>query len=104
MVGTPLAILPLILHCKYWKKRVTEEPNQEDLEKGNMEKVNSEMGNLEKEVLEKEKMVKVDLQMDRPLHEWSDPSGPTSSVHKIYISRPNFFDNNVNLTFSKFVL
>ncbi|KAL2318327.1 hypothetical protein Fmac_032203 [Flemingia macrophylla] len=34
VVGTPLGILQLVLHCKYWKRRVTEEPNKVDGEMG----------------------------------------------------------------------
>ncbi|TKY55996.1 Bidirectional sugar transporter SWEET3 [Spatholobus suberectus] len=44
VIATPLGILQLVLHCKYWKRRVTEEPNKVDLQKGNTEKVDLEMG------------------------------------------------------------
>ncbi|KAI4337947.1 hypothetical protein L6164_016309 [Bauhinia variegata] len=52
VIGTPLSILQLVLHCKYWKR---EEPNKGDLEKGNLEKVSLEkvgleMGNTEKDM------------------------------------------------------
>lgn len=42
MVGVPLSILQLVLHCKYWKRKVVEEPNKADLEMGDTEKVNVE--------------------------------------------------------------
>ncbi|KAI4307143.1 hypothetical protein L6164_030360 [Bauhinia variegata] len=53
LVGTPLSILQLVLHCKYWKRRVVEEPNKGDLEKGNLEKVSLEKMDLEMENTEK---------------------------------------------------
>ncbi|XP_028806816.1 bidirectional sugar transporter SWEET3-like isoform X2 [Neltuma alba] len=54
VVGVPLAILQLVLHCKYWKRKVTEEPNGLNLEKGDVavEKEGSEMVDLEKGELE----------------------------------------------------
>ncbi|ESW33346.1 hypothetical protein PHAVU_001G061900 [Phaseolus vulgaris] len=30
VVGTPLGILQLVLYCKYWKRRPTEEPNKQN--------------------------------------------------------------------------
>ncbi|KAE9603988.1 hypothetical protein Lal_00002396 [Lupinus albus] len=45
VVGIPLSILQLALHCKYRKRSVVEESNKEDMEKGNLE-----MGNVEKNV------------------------------------------------------
>lgn len=59
MVGAPLSILQLVLHCKYWKRSVTEEPNKVELQKRDLEKVDMEkglgngdvgMGNMEKNV------------------------------------------------------
>ncbi|KAI9077538.1 hypothetical protein K1719_025410 [Acacia pycnantha] len=52
VVGLPLAILQLVLHCKYWKKKVMEEPIKGDVEKGNLEKegLQVEMGGTEKKV------------------------------------------------------
>ncbi|KAG4954569.1 hypothetical protein AAZX31_14G149700 [Glycine max] len=45
LIGTPLGILQLVLHCKYWKRRVMEEPNKVELQKGNnTEKLDLEMG------------------------------------------------------------
>ncbi|KAJ1394591.1 SWEET sugar transporter [Sesbania bispinosa] len=63
VIGTPLSILQLVLHCKYWKRKaVIEEPNKMDLQKGNMEKVNLEKGGFEMRDMEKgnlEKNVKL---------------------------------------------
>ncbi|KAK7377357.1 hypothetical protein VNO80_02780 [Phaseolus coccineus] len=42
VIGTPLGILQLVLHCKYQKRRSTQEPNKQ---KENTEKVDLEMGN-----------------------------------------------------------
>jgi len=42
VIGTPLGILQLVLHCKYRKRRSTEEPNKQ---KESTEKVDLEMGN-----------------------------------------------------------
>ncbi|KAF7816721.1 bidirectional sugar transporter SWEET3 [Senna tora] len=53
VIGVPLAILQLVLHCKYWKGRVMEEPNKGDLEKGNLEMGDTEKGNLEKKNMPK---------------------------------------------------
>ncbi|KAK7385028.1 hypothetical protein VNO78_30735 [Psophocarpus tetragonolobus] len=39
VIGTPVGIIQLFLHCKYWKRKVREEPNKE-----NTEKVDLEMG------------------------------------------------------------
>ncbi|XP_061360130.1 bidirectional sugar transporter SWEET3-like [Gastrolobium bilobum] len=50
VIGTPLGILQLFLHCKYYKRRVMEEPNMVDKQKGNLEKVDLEMGDMEKNV------------------------------------------------------
>ncbi|KAG5129254.1 hypothetical protein JHK84_035651 [Glycine max] len=45
VIGTPLGILQLVLHCKYWKRRVTEEPTKVELQKGNnAEKLDLENG------------------------------------------------------------
>ncbi|XP_019415371.1 PREDICTED: bidirectional sugar transporter SWEET3-like isoform X2 [Lupinus angustifolius] len=45
VIGIPLSILQLALHCKY-RKRSVQESNKEDLEKGNLEKVElCELGN-----------------------------------------------------------
>ncbi|KAJ1395742.1 SWEET sugar transporter [Sesbania bispinosa] len=51
VIGTPLSILQLVLHCKYRKGSVVvvEEANKEK-EKGNLEKVDLEMGDVEKNV------------------------------------------------------
>ncbi|KAI9096792.1 hypothetical protein K1719_025971 [Acacia pycnantha] len=57
VVGVPLAILQLVLHCKYWKRKPSseeEEPNKINMEKGDMAvviavvKEGSEMVDLEK--------------------------------------------------------
>lgn len=57
MIGTPLGILQLVLHCKYWKRKVIiEEPNKVDLvvHKGiSLENLDLEKGGLEKGNLEK---------------------------------------------------
>ncbi|OIW15252.1 hypothetical protein TanjilG_16502 [Lupinus angustifolius] len=53
VVGIPLGILQLVLHCKYRKKSVLEEPNKGDMEKGNLEKVELEKVNMEMEDAEK---------------------------------------------------
>ncbi|KAK4273910.1 hypothetical protein QN277_017213 [Acacia crassicarpa] len=55
VVGLPLAILQLVLHCKYWKRKVMEEPIKGDVEKGNLEKegLQVEMGDTEKKDMEK---------------------------------------------------
>ncbi|XP_027338949.1 bidirectional sugar transporter SWEET3 [Abrus precatorius] len=53
VIGTPLGILQLVLHCKYWKRRVMEEPNKVELQKGSVEKVDIEMGDVEKGNMEK---------------------------------------------------
>ena len=37
-IGVPLGILQLVLQCKYRKRKVTEEPNKQDLEKGDLAK------------------------------------------------------------------
>ncbi|WVZ18155.1 hypothetical protein V8G54_005477 [Vigna mungo] len=50
ILGTPLAILQLVLHCRYRKKSVVEEPSKGDQEKGNLEKVDMEMGKVETNV------------------------------------------------------
>ncbi|KAK7320874.1 hypothetical protein VNO77_30768 [Canavalia gladiata] len=50
VIGTPLGILQLVLHCKYWKRKVIEEPNKVELHKGNIDKVDLEMGDMEKNV------------------------------------------------------
>lgn len=50
VVGVPLAILQIVLHCKYRKRSVAEEPNKGDMEKGNLEKVDIEIGEVEKDV------------------------------------------------------
>ncbi|XP_027339099.1 bidirectional sugar transporter SWEET3-like [Abrus precatorius] len=52
VIGVPLAILQLVLHCKYRKGSVVEEASKGDLEmeKGNLEKVDLEIGNVEKNV------------------------------------------------------
>ncbi|XP_057451092.1 bidirectional sugar transporter SWEET3-like [Lotus japonicus] len=50
VVGVPLAILQIVLHCKYRKRSVAEEPNKRDMEKGNLEKVDIEIGEVEKDV------------------------------------------------------
>ncbi|XP_054799848.1 bidirectional sugar transporter SWEET3-like [Prosopis cineraria] len=53
VIGAPLAILQLVLHCKYWKGKVAEEPNGQDLEKIDVVKEGSEiMADLEKGELE----------------------------------------------------
>ncbi|XP_020206213.1 bidirectional sugar transporter SWEET3 [Cajanus cajan] len=44
VIGTPLGILQLVLHCKYRTRRETEENNKVDPHKGNIEKVDLEMG------------------------------------------------------------
>ncbi|WJX16608.1 hypothetical protein P8452_06614 [Trifolium repens] len=56
VIGTPLGILQLVLHCKYWKRKVViEEPNKLDLRKlGNLENLDMEKGGLEKGKLGKE--------------------------------------------------
>ncbi|BAT82208.1 bidirectional sugar transporter SWEET3-like [Vigna umbellata] len=41
VVGTPLGILQLVLHCKYGKRREKEEPNKQNVHE---EKVDMEMG------------------------------------------------------------
>ncbi|CAJ1972346.1 unnamed protein product [Sphenostylis stenocarpa] len=41
VVGTPLGILQLVLHCKYWKRRPAEDSNKQN---GDAEKVDMEMG------------------------------------------------------------
>ncbi|XP_057442851.1 bidirectional sugar transporter SWEET3-like [Lotus japonicus] len=48
LVGTPLSILQLVLHCKYWKRREMKEPinNKVELHKENMEKLDLEKGGL----------------------------------------------------------
>ena len=55
MIGTPLGILQLVLHCKYWKRKVViEEPNKVDLPKlVSIENLDLEKGGLEKGNLEK---------------------------------------------------
>lgn len=55
MIGTPLGILQLVLHCKYWKRKVViEEPNKVDLPKlVSLENLDLEKGGLEKGNLEK---------------------------------------------------
>lgn len=55
MVGVPLAILQLVLICKYWKGKVMEEPVKQDVEKGNIEKegLEVEIGDIDKKDLEK---------------------------------------------------
>ncbi|KAK7282614.1 hypothetical protein RIF29_11531 [Crotalaria pallida] len=53
VIGLPLGILQLVLHCKYRKKSVVEGPNKGDMEKGNLEKVEMEKVNLEMEDVEK---------------------------------------------------
>ncbi|XP_054789094.1 bidirectional sugar transporter SWEET3-like [Prosopis cineraria] len=55
VIGLPLGILQLVLHCKYWKGRVMEEPMKEDVEKGSLEKegLEVEMGDTEKKGSEK---------------------------------------------------
>ncbi|CAL0305451.1 unnamed protein product [Lupinus luteus] len=46
VIGIPLSILQLALHCKYRKRGVVKESNKGDLEKGNLEKVElCELGN-----------------------------------------------------------
>ncbi|KAK7293541.1 hypothetical protein RJT34_16409 [Clitoria ternatea] len=50
VVGTPLSILQLVLHCKYWKRKVMEEPNKVEFQKENVEKMDLEIGNMEKNV------------------------------------------------------
>ncbi|KAI5394285.1 hypothetical protein KIW84_061105 [Lathyrus oleraceus] len=58
VIGTPLGILQLVLHCKYWKREVIiEEPNKVDLvhkgislENLDLEKSGLEKGDLEKNV------------------------------------------------------
>jgi len=55
VIGTPLGILQLVLHCKYWKRKVViEEPNKVDLPKlVSIENLDLEKGGLEKGNLEK---------------------------------------------------
>lgn len=55
VIGTPLGILQLVLHCKYWKRKaVIEEPNKVDLPKlVSLENLDLEKGGLEKGNLEK---------------------------------------------------
>lgn len=50
VLGLPLSILQLVLHCIYPKRSVVEEPSKEDQEKGNLEKVDMEMGKAETNV------------------------------------------------------
>lgn len=53
MIGTPLGILQLVLHYKYWKRKVVEEPNKVDVLKGSLEKEGYEIGDMEKGNMEK---------------------------------------------------
>ncbi|CAL0327464.1 unnamed protein product [Lupinus luteus] len=53
VVGIPLGILQLVLHCKYRNMSALKEPNKGDLEKGNLEKVELEKVNMEMEDMEK---------------------------------------------------
>jgi len=47
VLGTPLAILQLVVYFIYRKGGVVEEPSKGEQEKGNFEKVDMEMGKVE---------------------------------------------------------